>query len=153
MQLSNGVEGDEGVEGSVRRERRGNIMRAFIALTVAGLFAVGPPLAAQQPVPIEVETAGMRQVAYAIPLGSRVKVQLQSGRRLTATLLAVDADAIIVKRDTRVPEPAVTIPFSELARLQRDQKSGFSIAKAIGVGLAAGVGAILTVFAIAVSLD
>jgi hypothetical protein len=78
---------------------------------------------------------------------------MQSGRRLTAMLLAVEADGIVVKRDARVPEPAVTIPFSELAQLQRDQKSGFTVAKAIGVGLAAGVGAILTIFAIAVSLD
>jgi hypothetical protein len=128
-------------------------MRAFIALTIAGLFAVSPVFAAQQPVPPEVEAAAMRHVADALPLGTRVKIQLQSGRRLTATLLSVEADAIVVKRDARVPEPAVTIPFSEVAQLQRDQKSGFSIAKAIGLGLAAGAGAILTIFAIAVSLD
>ena len=78
---------------------------------------------------------------------------MQSGRRLTATLLAVDADAILVKRDARVPEPAVTIAFSELAQLQRDQKSGFGLAKAIGIGVAAGAGAILTMFAIALALD
>lgn len=95
----------------------------------------------------------MRQAASAIPLGSRVKLQLQSGRRLTATLLAVEADAIIVKRNARLPEPAITIPLSELARLERDQKPGFTLAKAIGIGLAAGVGAILTMLAIAVSLD
>jgi hypothetical protein len=128
-------------------------MRAFVAVTIACVVAVTPSLAAQQPVSLDVETAAMRQAASAIPLGSRVKVQLQSGRRLTATLLAVEADAIIVKRNARMPEPAVTIPFRELAQLQRDQKSGFSLAKAVGVGLAAGVGAILTMFAIAVTLD
>lgn len=128
-------------------------MCRFIALTVACIFAVTPSLAAQQAVPMDVEVAAMHQAASAIPLGSRVKLQLQSGRRLTATLLVVEADAIVVKRDARMPEPAITIPFSELAQLQRDQKSGFTLAKAIGIGLAAGVGAILTVFAIAVSLD
>jgi hypothetical protein len=128
-------------------------MRSFVAVTVACIVAVAPSLAAQQPVSPDVEIAAMRQVASAIPPGSRVKVQLQSGRRLTATLLGVEADAIIVKRDARVPEPAVTIPFRELAQLQRDQKSGFSLVKAIGLGLAAGAGAILTVFAIAASLD
>jgi hypothetical protein len=128
-------------------------MRVFISLTVACLIAVTPLVAAQQPVPMEVEVAAMRQTASVIPLGSRVKLQLQSGRRLTATLLAVETDALVVKRDARIPEPALTIPFRELAQLQRDQKSGFTIAKAIGVGLAAGVGAILTVFAIAMSLD
>lgn len=128
-------------------------MRAFIALTVASIIAVTPPLAAQQPVPMDVEVAAMRQAASAIPLGARVKLQLKSGRRLTATLLAVEADAIIVKRDARMPEPAVAIPLRELAQLQREQKPGFTMAKAIGIGLAAGVGAMLTVFAIAVSLD
>ena len=128
-------------------------MREIITLALACGLTVTPALAAQQPVSMAVEIAAMRQVAAAIPLGSRVKVQMQSGRRLTAMLLAVEADGIVVKRDARMPEPAVTIPFSELAQLQRDQKSGFTVAKAIGVGLAAGVGAILTIFAIAVSLD
>jgi hypothetical protein len=124
-----------------------------IAFTVACIVAIAPPLVAQQPVSLDVETAAMRQVAAAIPLGTRVKVQTRSGRRLTATMLGVEADAIVVKRDARVPEPAVTIPFSEVAQLQRDQKSGFNLAKAIGIGIAAGAGAILTMFAIAVSLD
>jgi hypothetical protein len=47
----------------------------------------------------------------------------------------------------------VSVPFAELTRLQLDEKSGFSVAKALGIGLAAGVGAILTLFAIAVSID
>jgi hypothetical protein len=128
-------------------------MREFIALTVVCILAVVPSVTAQQPVSLDVETTAMRQVAFAIPLGSRVKVHMRSGRRLTATMLAVEADAIVVKRDSRVPESAITIPFSEVALLQRDQKSGFNLAKAIGIGVAAGVGAILTMFAIAVSLN
>ena len=93
-------------------------------------------------------------MAAAIPLGSRVKLQIREGRRMTATLMSVSDEAIVVKRESRLPEPAVTIRFDELARLQRDERNGgFTIAKAIGVGLAAGVGAILTLFAIAVSLD
>jgi hypothetical protein len=72
---------------------------------------------------------------------------------MTATLLAIDDDGVIVKRASRVPEPAVTIPFSELARLERDQKGGFSLGKALGVGLAAGAGAILTLFFITIAID
>jgi hypothetical protein len=128
-------------------------MRAFVAVTVACIVAFGPSLAAQQPVALDVEIAAMRQAASAIAPGTRVRVQLQSGRRLTATLLAVEADAIVVKRNARMPEPALTIPFQELAQLQRDPKPGFSFAKALGIGLAAGVGAILTMLAIAVTLD
>ncbi len=151
MQLSKTSKNTWAPESVNTKVTKGYDMRGFIAFTIACILAL--PAAAQQPVPIDVETAGMRQVASAIPLGSRVKVQLQSGRRLTATLLAIEADAIIVKRDARVPEPAVTIAFSELAHLQRDQKSGFGLAKAIGIGVAAGASAILTMFFIALSLD
>ena len=153
MQLSKTSKNTWAPESVNTKVTKGYDMRGFIAFTIACILALPPAAAAQQPVPIDVETAGMRQVASAIPLGSRVKVQLQSGRRLTATLLAIEADAIIVKRDARVPEPAVTIAFSELAHLQRDQKSGFGLAKAIGIGVAAGASAILTMFFIALSLD
>ena len=130
-------------------------MRALIVTTLATLLAFGPTIAAasQREATMAEETKAAQHMAAAIPLGSRVKVQSRSGRRMTATLMAVTDEAIVVKRDARVPEPAVTIRFEELARLERSERGGFSVAKAIGVGLAAGAGAILTMFAIAMSLD
>ena len=89
----------------------------------------------------------------SIPPGSRVKVRTTDGRRITATFMTADDRHIVVKRHSRVPEPAVAIAFADLAELRREERSGFSIGKAIGIGLAAGVGAILTLFAIAVSID
>jgi len=63
-------------------------------------------------------------------------------------------EGIVLKRESRVPEPAITIRFDELARLQRDERGGgLSVGKAVGIGLAAGAGAILTLFAILFSLD
>jgi hypothetical protein len=108
---------------------------------------------AQQPLTGDAEAAAFKQLAAGIPLGSRVKLQSREGRRLTATLMAVTDDAIIVKRESRVPEPALTVAFADLTRLHLDERSGFSLGKAVGVGLAAGAGAILTLFAIALSLD
>lgn len=67
--------------------------------------------------------------------------------------MAVTDTGVVVKRESRVPEPAMDIPYAQLTRLSRDEKSGFSMAKVLGIGLAAGVGAILTMFAIAVSSD
>lgn len=107
---------------------------------------------AQQPLSAQDEAAAFKELAANIPPGSRVTVESRDGRRLTATLMAVGEDGIVVKRESRVPEAAVSIPFAQLTRLRRDTKSGFSIGKAIGIGLAAGVGAILTMFAIAVSI-
>ncbi len=130
-------------------------MRAMVATALATLIAFGPTVAAaaQREATTAEEVKAAQMMAAAIPLGSRVKVQSRSGRRMTATLMAVNDEAIVVKREARVPEPAVTIRFDELARLERSERGGFSVAKALGVGLAAGAGAILTMFAIAMSLD
>lgn len=129
-------------------------MKTITSLIVAAAVALTPLLAhAQQTLAADAEAAAFKQLANKIPLGSRVKVQSRDGQRLTATLIAVNEDAIVVKRESRVPEPAVSIPLAQLTRLQLDEKSGFSVGKALGVGLAAGVGAILTMFAIAVSID
>jgi hypothetical protein len=81
-------------------------------------------------------------------------VQVRGGRRMTATLMSVTDEGIVIQRDTRVPEPAMTVPFAEIARLQRDEGGGgVSVAKAIGIGVAAGAAAILTMIAIAFALD
>jgi hypothetical protein len=133
-------------------------VRQLTALVLAILIAFMPAgrVAAQQSVPAGAEAQAFRQVAAAIPLGSQVKLQTNSGRRMTATLMSVTDVSIIVKRvKTRVPEPAVEIQFGELARLQRDQGNGaVNMFKAIGLGVAAGVGsALLTFAAIALAYD
>jgi hypothetical protein len=129
-------------------------MQRITSLLVAFAIATYPAVAAaQQEASPAIEAAAFKQMAAAIPLGSRVKLQTRAGRRLTATLMSVSDAAVIVQRASRVPEPAVTVPFTELARLQRDDRNGLSVAKAIGVGLASGAGAILTMFAIAMSID
>ena len=128
-------------------------MRTVLTLIVAAALVMPPPLAAAQvALPAEAETAAFRQLAEGIPLGTRVTIRTRDGRRMNATLMAVEPGRIIVQRNGRVPEPAVGIAFDNVARLERAPTGGFSMGKAIGIGLAAGVGAILTMFAIAVSL-
>lgn len=129
-------------------------MRATTSLIVVAALALRPSIVlGQQPLSGEAEAAAFRQLAATIPLGTRVSVRTTDGRRLTATLMAVDDRQIVVKRESRVPEPAVAIAFANLTRLQRHEPGGFSVGKALGIGLAAGAGAILTLFAIAVSID
>ena len=122
-----------------------------LVIVVALVSATSSALA-QQPLAADAEAAAFEQLAASLPLGARIKLQSRDGQRMTATLIAVEEDAVIVQRESRVPEPAMRIPFAQLTRLQRADKSGFSLGKAIGMGLAAGVGAILTLFAIAVSV-
>ena len=124
-----------------------------IVIVIAALVLAAPVCSAQDALNRDAETAAFQQLAGGIPPGSRVKVRTTDGRRLTATFMAADDRQIVVKRHSRVPEPAVAIAFADLAELRREERSGFSVGKAIGIGLAAGVGAILTLFAIAVSID
>jgi hypothetical protein len=131
-------------------------MKRFIAtFVVAALVSMAWPAAAEQrSAPPGVEAAAFRQMAGAIPLGSRVKIRTTEGRRFTATLISATDEGIVLKREARVPEPAVEVRYDEVAALQRaGDKGGFSLGKAIGIGLAAGAGAILTLFAIAVSVS
>lgn len=104
--------------------------------------------------PTALEATAWKDVAAAIPLGSRVKAQTVNGDRLTGTLMRVGNGEVLVKKNTRRPEPAVAIAFADLTRLERDHgNGGINVAKAIGIGLAAGAGVLLTLFVIALQLD
>ena len=124
-----------------------------VVITAIALWLTPQLVAAQQSVGPGAEANFTHQMASSIGIGTRVKVQTKAGKRMTATLMAITDEAVVVKRDSRVPEPAVEVPFADIARLQRQERGGITVGKAIGIGLAAGAGAILTLFAIAVSVS
>ena len=100
------------------------------------------------------EASAWREVAQAIPLGTKVKVQTMDGKRINGTLMRVDGDAIMLKRNTRRPEPAQTVAFTDMSKLERDKGgNGTNIAKAAGVGLAVGAGVFVSMILIALQLD
>lgn len=102
----------------------------------------------------KVEADAWRKVADSIPLGSRVKIQTYEGKRVSGTLMRVDGNEILVKRNTRRPEPAVAILFDDISKLEREQKGdGPNVAKAIGIGLATGASVILSLFLIAAAIQ
>jgi hypothetical protein len=129
-------------------------MRAIVLCVIVAL-STGPAdvWGAQKMVTTDVEAKALRDMVAAIPLGSRIKAQTSSGARIDGTLMSVTGEAIIIKKKTRVPESAVAIPFSALSRLELQQAGGMSVAKMLGVGLAAGAGAILTLFAFVAAFD
>ena len=129
-------------------------MRTTALVIILSILSGGmaDALAAQSQAPVE--AAAWKDVARAIPLGSRVKAQTVAGRRISGTLMQVNDGAVLVKRNTRLPEPAVAIAFTDLSRLERDHGSGgINLAKAVGIALAAGAGMMVTLFAIAMQLD
>lgn len=99
------------------------------------------------------EATAWRQVAVAIPLGSKVKIQTLANKRVSGTLMQVDGTAVMVKRNARRAEPAITINFTDVAKIERDTGGGVNIGKAIAIGVATGAGVILSLFLIALQLD
>ena len=99
------------------------------------------------------ETVVWRDVAVAIPLGTKVKVQTLDGKRVAGTLVRVEERALQVKRDARRPEAATVIAFDRISNIEKVNGGGMTWAKAVGIGLGVGAGAILTIFVIALQLD
>jgi hypothetical protein len=99
------------------------------------------------------EAAQWRKVADAIPLGTAIKVQRLDGSRVSGTLMRIDDTAVTVKRNTRMPEPPMSITYDQIANMERERSGGMGWGKAIGMGIGAGAGAILTILVIALQLD
>jgi hypothetical protein len=131
------------------REINMRIIAIGLIISVMTLSA-GDVLAQTQ----DLEAVAWRQVAEAIPLGSKIKIQTHDSRRINGTLMRADGAAVMVKRNTRRPEPAVTVPFDDIAKLERDHGGrGMNIGKAIAVGAATGAGVIAMIFVIALGLE
>ena len=84
--------------------------------------------------------------------GSAVRVERANGRAIRGTLMKATDGLVIVQRRTRIPEPALEIPMSEILAVTPDTGNGNSLAKAIGAGAAAGAGAALAVFLVLVAV-
>ena len=127
------------------------VVVSLITLTTGSAFALTAEAASAADMGQEAQQ--WRKVAAAIPLGSKVKLVTIEGRRINGTLMAADDVAVSVKRNTRIPEPAVVVTYDAIAGIERDHGGGMSWGKAIGIGLAAGASAIATIFVIALQWD
>jgi hypothetical protein len=125
-------------------------MRSITFGLIVSILALGAsPAFARQ-----TEAMAWRQVAEAIPLGTRVKLQTMDGKTVTGTLMRVDGDAVMVKRNSRRPEPGIMVPYDTVSKLEREQHgNGVSIGKAIAVSVATGGGILLTMMLFALQLD
>jgi len=99
------------------------------------------------------EAQTWRKVADAIPLGTKVSVQMLDGRKVKGTLMRVDDTSMLVKKSTRIPEAPIVVTFEQISNVERDHGGGMGLGKAIGFGIGAGAAAILTIMAIAFQLD
>lgn len=84
--------------------------------------------------------------AERIPAGSRVKITLEDGERLTAVLLGVQGRTVIVRERTRIPEPPIHLEAERIAWIELD-KPRMGAGKMIAIGAAVGAGATLAFLA------
>lgn len=123
------------------------LLVAFVALQPSTGLAAG-----QRNISSTEERTGWREAARAMPPGVTVKVELIGGRRVTGTLMVASDEGLLIKERTRRARPAVMIAMDDVARIERVNKDGGSIVKAIAAGAAAGVGGFLTFLAIALMI-
>jgi hypothetical protein len=74
-----------------------------------------------------------------LPIGSRLRVTLASGKVIRGTLMKHDGDPIVVQRRTRVPEPPTEIRVADIAAAELDGSNG-SLPRHLAVGAAAAAG-------------
>jgi hypothetical protein len=127
------------------------MVRQVLAIGLCGALgtgcasASGPRVAQGTPAPA-INLTVLADYVQRIPAGSRVRVERSGGDVLRGTLMKASADAIVVQRNTRVPEAPVDVPLSDITRVTLD--SGSSTGKSIAIGMAAGAAGTLGVFAI-----
>jgi hypothetical protein len=81
--------------------------------------------------------------AQKVEVGTRLKIRLDDGQRITATLIEANAEGLLVQPRTRVPVPVQRIAYDRIASLERDKGHGIGAGKAVAIGVASGVGAFL----------
>ena len=84
-----------------------------------------------------------RAFAQKVDVGTRVKLRLDDGQRVVATLIEANADGLFVQPRTRVPVPVQRIAYERIVSFERDEGRGIGVAKAVAIGVASGVGAFL----------
>ena len=129
---------------------------AFVcaALVTTGCAsAAGPRLAQTQApaAPSVQDRAVLAEYVQRLPAGSRVRVEQTNGHSLRGTLMKATPDAIVVQKNTRVPEPPVEVALSQVTRVTLDSTST-SVGKHIAIGVGSGVAATFGVLLILAAL-
>jgi hypothetical protein len=120
-------------------------------MTTGCASASGPRIAPAPAAPNVQDRAVLAEYVQRLPAGSRVRVERTNGDSLRGTLMKATPDAIVVQKNTRVPEAPIDIPLSEVTRVTLDTTSssvGKHIAIGVGSGVAATFGVLLLLFAL-----
>jgi hypothetical protein len=93
--------------------------------------------------------AAVAEYVQQLKPGLAVRVGKTDGRTVRGTLMKATADTLVLQPRARVPEPPIEIPLADIVSVTPESTSnGASLGKAIGIGVAAGAGAVLGIFLI-----
>ena len=90
----------------------------------------------------------MAEYVQKLPAGTDVRVGRSNGHSLRGTLIKGTDHSIFVQPKTRIAEPVVEIPLSDVVQVTPERHGGSSVGRAIGAGAAAGAAATLAIFLI-----
>src|SRR5688572_10997206 len=121
-------------------------MRIAIILVLFSLL-MSPPALAQTPAQGDV----WRAFAERIDVGTRIRVRMRDGQRVTATLVQTSPEGLLLQPRTRLPVPVQRVAYDDIASIERDDARGIGAGKAVAIGVASGVGAFLGVLLIMIA--
>jgi hypothetical protein len=91
-----------------------------------------------------------RTFTQELEVGTRIRLRFNDGRKVSATLVRADADALLIQPRTRVPVPVQPVPYDTIASIEREHP-GLSGTKAAAIGVASGVATFFGILLIMVS--
>ena len=92
--------------------------------------------------------SALAEYIQKLPPGTEVRVGRSNGHAVKGTLIKGTDESIFVQPKTRIAEPVVEIPMTEVLQITLERHGGYSVGRAIGAGAAAGAAATLAIFLI-----
>ena len=120
------------------------------ALVSTGCASVAGPRTA--PVTPSQDNSAIADYVQRLAPGSKIRVEQSNGASFRGTLMKATPQAIVVQKNTRVPEPPLEIPLDQLTRVTLDTGSSSSVGKTVGIAVGVGVGATFGVLLILAAL-
>jgi hypothetical protein len=122
-------------------------MKPLIAMAIVLSLAISPA-AAQGSADADV----WRTFAQQLDVGTRIRVRLADGERVTATFVQAAPDQLLLQPITRQPVPVQRVPYDQIVSIECDEQRGVSAAKAAAIGVASGVGTFFGIMLIFLAL-
>jgi hypothetical protein len=98
----------------------------------------------------QADNSAIAEYVQRLAPGSKVRVEQTDGTSFRGTLMKATPQAMVVQKNTRVPEPPLEIPLDRVARVTISTNG--STGKTIAIGVGTGVAVTFGIFAVLAAL-